>query len=293
MKQPVSLVLSSGGARGVAHIGAIEELEKQGFEIKSIAGTSMGALVGGMYATGKLDVYKEWMCSLDKMDVFNLIDFTFSKNGIMKGDKILREMKRMIPDRNIEDLSIPFVAVATDISNDKDVVFNSGSLYDAIRASISIPTVFTPFVKDESYIVDGGVLNPIPINRIKRVDDDILVVVNVNARVPNNKPPLPENNNHEEKRYSKYINTVINKLNYFIPKHETDKLGYFSLLNKTMGLMLHQISLMTLEKYQPDILINISRDSFGTYDFYKSEKIIEAGRSATKKAINNFKTIDS
>jgi NTE family protein len=293
MKKQVSLVLSSGGARGIAHIGVIEELEKQGFEIKSIAGTSMGALVGGMYATGELDVYKKWMCSLDKMDVFNLIDFTFSTNGIMKGDKILREMKRKIPDRNIEDLSIPFVAIATDISNEQDVVFNRGSLYDAIRASISIPTVFTPFVKDQSYIVDGGVLNPIPINRVQRFDDDILVVVNVNARVPNIKPPIPENNNHEEKRYSKYINTVINKLNYFIPKHETDKLGYFSLLNKTTGLMLHQISLMTLEKYQPDILINISRDSFGTYDFYKSEKLIEAGKNATIEAINNFQTINS
>jgi len=293
MKKQVSLVLSSGGARGVAHIGVIEELEKQGFEIKSIAGTSIGALVGGMYATGKLDVYKEWMCSLDKMDVFNLIDFTFSKNGIMKGDKILREMKRMIPDRNIEDLSIPFVAIATDISNEKELVFNSGSLYDAIRASISIPTVFTPFVKDDSYIVDGGVLNPIPINRVKRFDDDILVVVNVNARIPNIKPSIPENNNHEEKKYSKYINSVINKLNYFIPNHETDKLGYFSLLNKTTGLMLHQISLMTLEKYQPDILINISRDSFGIYDFYKSEKLIEEGKKATIEAINNFKTINS
>lgn len=293
MKKQVSLVLSSGGARGVAHIGVIEELEKQGFEIKSIAGTSMGALVGGMYATGKLDVYKEWMCSLDKMDVFNLIDFTFSKNGIMKGDKILREMKRKIPDRNIEDLSIPFVAIATDISNKKELVFNSGSLYDAIRASISIPTVFTPVNKDDSYLVDGGVLNPIPINRVKRVDDDILVVVNVNADVPNIKPQLHENNNHEDKKHSKYINTVINKLNYFIPKHENDKLGYFSLLNKTTGLMLHQISLMTIEKYQPDILINISRDSFGTYDFYKSEKLIEAGKKATKKAVNNFKTINS
>ena len=196
-------------------------------------------------------------------------------------------MKKMIPDRNIEDLSIPFVAVATDISNDKEVVFNSGSLYDAIRASISIPTVFTPFDKDGFHIIDGGVLNPIPINRVKRFDDDILVVVNVNARVPIN-TPIPENNIHEEKKYSKYINSVINKLNYYIPKHETDKLGYFSLLNKTTGLMLHQISLMTLEKYQPDILINVSRKSFGTYDFYKSEKIIELGRSATIEAVNNF-----
>ena len=289
MKQKIALVLGSGGARGVAHIGVIEELEKQGFEIKSIAGTSMGALVGGMYATGKLEVYKEWMCSLDKMDVFNLIDFTFSRNGIIKGDKILKEMKKMIPDKNIEDLSIPFVAIATDISNDKEVVFNSGSLYDAIRASISIPNVFTPFDKDGSHIVDGGVLNPIPINRAKRFDDDILVVVDVNARIPNI-TPKPDNADHEGKRYSKYVNTMINKLNYFIPKHETDKLGYFSLLNKTTGLMLHQISLMTLEKYQPDILINISRASFGTYDFYKSGKIIELGKNATIEAIDNLKT---
>ena len=293
MKKQVSLVLSSGGARGIAHIGVIEELEKQGFEIKSIAGTSMGALVGGMYATGKLDVYKKWMCSLDKMDVFNLIDFTFSKNGIMKGDKILREMKRMIPDENIEDLSIPFVAIATDINNEEELVFNSGSLYDAIRASISIPTVFTPLIKEGSHVVDGGVLNPIPINRVKRINNDILIVVNVNARIPNTNLQIPDDNNPEEKKYSKYVNSVISKLNYFIPKHETDKLGYFSLLNKTTGLMLHQISLMTLEKYQPDILINISRDSFGTYDFYKSEKIIETGQVETLKALNNFKTLTS
>ncbi len=293
MKQPVSLVLSSGGARGVAHIGVIKELEKQGFEIKSIAGTSMGALVGGMYATGKLDVYKEWMCSLDKMDVFKLIDFTFSSNGIMKGDKILREMKKMIPDRKIEDLPIPYSAIATDIINSKEVIFESGSLYDAIRASISIPTVFIPFNKDGFQLIDGGVLNPIPINRVKRFDDDILVVVNVNARVANGTPQIPDNNNHEEKKYSKYINSIINKLNYFIPKHETDKLGYFNLLNKTTGLMLHQISLMTLEKYQPDILINISKDSFGTYDFYKSKKLIKVGKNATIQAINRFNTIES
>ncbi|OFX46936.1 MAG: hypothetical protein A2X13_07955 [Bacteroidetes bacterium GWC2_33_15] len=291
MKKQISLVLSSGGARGVAHIGVIEELEKQGFEIKSIAGTSMGALVGGIYATGKLDVYKEWMCSLDKMDVFNLIDFTFSRNGIIKGDKILREMKKMIPDRNIEDLPVPFVAVATDISNDKELVFNRGSLYYAIRASISIPTVFTPLIKDGYYIVDGGVINPIPINRAERFDGDILVVVDVNSRIPNITNQIPEDNNQEEKKYSKYINSVINKLDYFIPQNDSDKIGYFNLLNKTTGLMLNQISLMTLEKYQPDILINISKDSFGTYDFYKSEKLIEEGRRATIEAIKKFKTV--
>ncbi|NOY96836.1 MAG: hypothetical protein GXO81_10795 [Chlorobi bacterium] len=287
MKKQVSLVLSSGGARGIAHIGVIEELEKQGFEIKSIAGTSMGALVGGIYAAGGLEVYKEWMCSLDKMDIFNLIDLTISRNGIVKGDKILREMKKMIPDINIEDLLIPFVAVATDLNHDKEVVFSSGSLYDAIRASISIPTVFTPFEKEGAQLVDGGVLNPIPINRVRRLDGDTLVVVYVNARLPHIELAIPENNNHEEKKHSKYINSIINKLNNFIPKDKADKIGYFNLLNKSTSLMLHQISLMTLDKYKPDILINVSRDSFGTYDFYKSKKIIELGRRVTIESINN------
>jgi len=250
----------------------------------------MGALVGGMYATGELNVYKEWMCSLDKMDVFNLIDITFSRNGIMKGDKILRQMQKMIPDRNIEDLPVTYVAVAADISNDKEIVFNSGSLYEAIRASISIPTVFTPLIKEGFYIVDGGVLNPIPINRVKRTAGDILVVVDVNSRIPDETHMKLENNNGEEKKYSKYINSFISKLNYFIPQNDTDKIGYFNLLNKTTGLMLHKISLMTLEKYKPDILIEVSKDSYGTYDFYKSEEIIESGRVATLRALNNFKT---
>ena len=144
MKQPISLVLSGGGARGIAHIGAIEELEKQGFKIKSIAGTSMGALVGGLYALGKMQEYKEWIFTLDKLDIFRLIDFTFNTQGLIRGDRVFNKMKKFIPDMNIEELKIPYAAVATDITNGKEVVFTNGSIYEAIRASIAIPTVFTP-----------------------------------------------------------------------------------------------------------------------------------------------------
>ncbi len=149
MKQPIALVLSGGAARGLAHIGVIEELEKQGFEIKSIAGNSMGSLIGAMYAIGKLQEYKEWMITLDKLDVFNLIDFTFTTHGLIKGDRVFNKMKSFFPDQNIEDLKIPYVAVAADITNMKEVAFSSGSLYDAVRASVSIPTVLTPVEKDD------------------------------------------------------------------------------------------------------------------------------------------------
>ncbi len=151
------MVLSGGGARGIAHIGVVEELEKRGFEIRSIAGTSMGALVGGIYAVGKLQEFKNWLYTLDKLDVFKLIDFTLSSQGLIKGDRVFKKMKEFIPDKNIEDLKIHYAATATDIINNKEVVFNQGSIYDAIRASVAIPTVITPVKQDDTLLVDGGV----------------------------------------------------------------------------------------------------------------------------------------
>lgn len=292
MNQPISLVLSSGGARGIAHIGVIEELEKQGYEIKSISGSSIGALVGGVYATGKLSEYKEWICSLDKLDVFNLIDFTFSKHGLIKGDRILREMRKLIPDVNIEDLQIPYAASATDIINKKEIVFTKGNLFDAIRASIAIPTVFTPMQKDGSYLVDGGVLNPIPVKNVKRVENDILVAVNVNAQVPHDK--IKKSNNKDKQNsflYNEKIKSFQNKLAEILPKSKKEKLGYFNLINETIGLMLYQISKLTLEKYKPDILINISKQACGNFDFYKAEEMIEVGKIAAKKSLDNYKKL--
>ena len=127
MNNNVSLVLSGGGARGIAHIGVIEELEKQGFNIKSISGTSMGSLVGAVYAVGKMQEYKNWIYTLDRLDVFKLIDFTFSSQGLVKGDRVFKKMKEFIPDTNIEDLEIHYAATAADIINNKEVVFTKGS----------------------------------------------------------------------------------------------------------------------------------------------------------------------
>lgn len=288
MKKNVALVLGSGGARGVAHIGVINELVKQGYNITSISGTSMGALVGGMYATGNLKTFGDWMCSLSKLDVLNLVDFTLSLNGLIKGNKILKEMKEMVPDRNIEDLSIPFSAVATDIINGKEIVFEQGSLYDAIRASISIPTVFKPFNYNGLKLVDGGVLNPIPINRVKRHKDDILIVVNLGSDKKHSITNLKENIIDSDKTHNKYISKIHDTINNIIPENKTDKIGYYNLLNKSTSLMIQKISELTLEKYNPDILIELSRDAFGTYEFYKSQEIIEFGENETRKALNNL-----
>jgi len=219
MKRPISLVLSGGAARGIAHIGVIEELEKQEFEIKSIAGNSMGAFIAAMYVMNNLQEYKEWVLKLDKVEVFKLIDFTFSSQGLIKGDRIFNKMKTFFPDKNIEDLKIPYVAVAADITNMKEVVFTEGSIYDAVRASVSIPTVFTPVKYNNLVLVDGGVVNPIPLNRVKRIEGDILIASYVNANIPYDKPEITKED--EERKSSAYKQKIIeykNRLNEILPK---------------------------------------------------------------------------
>ncbi len=163
MKKSISLVLGSGGARGYAHIGVIEELLKHDYEIKSISGSSMGALIGALYACGKLGEYKEWVLGLDLFDVASLIDLSFARTGIIQGDKVFKEIEKMIGDVMIEDLPISYTAVATDLIKQKEVWFQKGSLLDAVRASIAIPTVFTPKKIGNRHLIDGGVLNPFPI----------------------------------------------------------------------------------------------------------------------------------
>lgn len=177
----VALVLSSGGARGLAHIGAIEELESHGYRISSIAGCSMGALIGGVYAAGKLNEFREWMKTIDRKKMISLTDFSFSFNHLAKGNRIIEAIMEFVPDMPIEDLPISYCAVATDLKAGKEVVFNKGSLFEAIRASISLPSFYEPVKRNGMVLIDGGVINPIPLNRVKRKKDDILVGIDVSG----------------------------------------------------------------------------------------------------------------
>ena len=289
MKQKVALVLGSGGARGTAHIGVIRELVKQGYEISSISGTSMGALVGGIYAAGKLDEYEAWLSSLSKMEIFNLVDFTLSLNGIIKADKVLKEIQKFIPDQNIKDLPVKFVAVATDLKNKKEVVITEGSLFEAIRASISVPVVITPLRKSDTLFVDGGVLNPIPVNRVSRQENDILVAVNVNANIPYEKPISDSSGwGYLEQFTNGKLSRFRKQLSKFVSFDKKESIGYFDLITETSGLMLAQISNLTLQMNPPDVLIEISRKACGTFDFYKATELIELGREATQICIGEF-----
>jgi len=278
MDKTVALVLSSGGSRGLAHIGVINELTEQGFHISSVSGSSIGSVIGGLYAMGKLQEYTEWVRTLNKKDVWGFMDFSITTHGLLKGERVFDKMKTFIPDMNIEDMPIPLAVVATDILNEKEVVFTKGSFYKAIRASIAIPAIFTPVKYSGSILVDGGVLNPVPIEQVARQNGDMLIVVNLYGE---KKHDIPKEKNTEKG----YLNRLTKTLSTLISTGDKQSVGYYSLLNSTSSAMIHRIANMSIEKYKPDLVINIPYDSANTFDFYKAKELKKKKKNAAKKAI--------
>lgn len=285
MNKNVALVLSGGGARGIAHIGVIEVLEENGYQITSVAGTSMGAFVGAVYSTGKLTEFKNWLINIDKLEIVKLIDFSFSTLGFIKGDRLFTELKKFIPDTNIEDLPISFKAVATDIMNRREIVFEQGPIFDAVRASISIPSVFAPVKTDATMLVDGGMVNNLPIDRVERNEGDILVAVDVVANVP-----YYENVALEEEKHKGKIERFKNYFDDKKAKNISTKINNFEVLDKSINLMIEQLVKAKVKEYQPDIFIQVSQDASGLFDFFKAEHIVNIGRKIAQEQLDSFLT---
>jgi len=282
----VALALSSGGARGLAHIGAIEELEAQGYHISSIAGCSMGALIGGVYAAGKLNEFREWMKTIDRKKMLGLIDFSLSLNHLVKGKRIIEAIMEFVPDVNIEDLPIPYVAVATDLKAGKEVLFNKGSLFEAIRASISLPSFYEPVQRDDMILIDGGVINPIPLNRVKRNAGDILVGIDVSGHDYKAQWEEAHRLTEIQKHDTSWKNKILDML---IP--DNIDFNYYTVLSRTSSLMIRQNSILMAKLMNPDILVDIQMNRYGTFDFDKSEKLIAIGRQKTSQAISKYEGV--
>lgn len=296
----VALVLASGGSRGLAHIGAIEVLEENGYKITSVAGASMGALVGGIHAAGGLEEFKEWMKTVDRMKVLNLMDFTIGNGGFVKGEKIISELKSIIPDELIENLDIPFTAVATDILHRKEVVFKRGSLYDAIRSSISMPSIFTPYRIGNMLLIDGGVVNPVPVNRVQRTPGDLLVAIDLNGpyiEKHENRPETKEKSN-VRLRLERIVDSFTDKIKkdevdaHLHPGHKEkedgDDMGIVSILNQSSSMMIQTNADLTLKLYPPDILVRIAKNAYSTMEFYKYEEIVSLGRAKMEEALGKI-----
>lgn len=266
----VALVLASGGAKGFAHIGAIEALEEQGYEITSIAGTSMGALIGGIYAAGGLDDVKEWMFDLTSRKVFGLVDFTLSPHALLNGNRLMEALKDRVPDCRIEEMRIPYSAVATDLKAGREVVFRSGSLYDAIRASISIPMLFRPVEMGEMLLIDGGITNGLPLDRVTRTPGDRLVAVNLEDyewEEDEEDMPAPTKSRSPFSYLSHKFQSGLNALSN----------NYISLTYQTISILMKRNTEMALRLTPPDIYLNVDMGEYGSYDYDEAEAIARLG----------------
>lgn len=302
----ISLALGSGGARGLAHIGVIQVLEEEGFEIGNIAGTSMGACVGGIYCAHKLDRFTDWVLKLNRRDTLRLMDFTMSTQGVLKGKKVLEHLKTMLGEIRIEDFDIPFTAVATDVKTKEEIWMRKGDLYTVIRASSSIPTLMMPSKLGDRILIDGGVLNPLPLEPLMPKSTPLVVAVNINAHAEGHvryrevefEDDHEDHTDEETRDYTtRMVNTVKGWLYTSKPEQEeqpVDKnqettLNYLGMLNKTYDFMQDRMCEQNIEIYKPDIVVSIPRHVGSTLEFYRAQEMVEEGRVACKKALEVWK----
>ena len=271
MAKTVSLVLGSGGARGMAHIGIIRWLEEHDYKIESISGCSMGALIGGFYAAGKLDNYTEWLHELDILGMLKLLDFRGS-GGLVSGESLMVKMQELVGDPNIEELPIKFTAVASDVKEEKEIWMNRGSLLNAIRASISLPLFFTPHPYNGRLLIDGGVLNPVPIAPTFHDNTDLTIAVNLGGKVDLN---ITLVESKKEENVSSKIKEYFSQI--ALPDAVALETGVYQVADNSFDAMQGTIARMKLAAYPPDIEIEIPRNLCGTLEFNRAEEIIEYG----------------
>lgn len=287
-RKDISLVLGSGGARGLAHIGVIHWLEENGFRIKSISGCSMGAVVGGIYAAGKLPEFEQWVCAIKKMDIISLLDISWRKHGLVKGDKIIDTLVALVGDEKIENLSIPYTAVAADVTGEKEVWLQSGSLFAAIRASISLPMFFTPFAINGVDLIDGGVLNPVPIAPTFGDQTDMTIAVNLGG--PAKKMPAVKVEKTEKKpsAFHEKISRYINKFQSTITTDTILDLSAYEVANQAFDAMQGTIARQKLAAYPPDHIVELPRNACGTFEFDRASEMIELGYNSAKDSLSKL-----
>ncbi|WP_018231546.1 patatin-like phospholipase family protein [Thioalkalivibrio thiocyanodenitrificans] len=289
----LSLALGSGGARGLAQIGVLHWLEEnRDLRIKSIAGSSMGALVGGIYAAGKLDIYEEWVTALTKRDVFRLLDFAYSRSGLFSGDRLMQKLRDMLGDIDIEDLPVSFTAVATDLERGREVWLNQGSLFDAIRASIAIPTIFTPVNNDGRVLVDGGVINPIPVAPTLRDGTDICIAVTSSGREEEGVGQSADRLTGEatppesyQKAIADFIDGVQEKLG--MKEGPEPSVDMFDVVSRSIEAMQNSIARFRMAAYNPEYLIEIPMNACGLFDFHRAREMIELGYERAERVLRD------
>lgn len=312
----IALCLGSGGARGYAHIGVINELREQGHDIVGISGSSMGALVGGLHAAGKLDEFADWATSLTQRAVLRLLDPSISAAGVLRAEKILDAVRDILGEVTIEDLPIPYTAVCTDLIAGRSVWLQRGPVDAAIRASIAIPGIISPHVLDGRLLADGGILDPLPMAPIAAVNADLTIAISLSGDDPRPRPDGSEAKSSAEWMNrlwrstsalldTKTARTVLDTpsarsvLNRFTTSSDDElvdadkespapKLGSFEVMNRTIDIAQAALARHTLAAHPPDVLIEVPRNTCRTLEFHRAAELIEIGQELTAAALQTL-----
>jgi NTE family protein len=287
LQKRISLVLGSGGARGLAHIGVIHWLEEHGYHIQSVSGCSMGALIGGIYAAGKLDEYESWVRAITKTDIIKLLDLSWGKSGLVKGDKIINTLTELVGDVVIEDLPVAFTAVATDILHGKEVWISKGSLFEAIRASISLPLFFTPFRYKDIDLIDGGVLNPVPIAPTFSDTTDLTIAVSLGGKATSKieMPVIKKSINENSLPFTRKIAAYVESFKAPTQSNIRKEWGAYEIANQAFEAMQETIARQKLAAYPAEHLVEIARNACGTLEFDRAAEMIELGYNRAQKCL--------
>jgi len=300
----VALALGGGGARGCAHIGAIAELEDRGAEIVAIAGTSMGAIVGGMYAAGQLGPYQEWLEGLTRRDVIRMLDPALRSPGMIGAEKIMARVRELIGDTRIEDLPMPFTAVATELLTGKEVWFQHGSLERAIRASIAIPSVITPLVEGGRVLVDGGLVDLVPVMPLASAKADLIVAVSVIGTPRGVVGPSslrseslePVQGDSVQQRDQDIVRRIMSRLGWDSAEAVEPQaaevldlpvnLRTLDVMELSIQTMQRMITRLQMASFPPDVFIELPTDICGTMEFHRAREVAELGRARTKAVLD-------
>lgn len=308
------MVLGSGGARGLAHIGVIEALVSEGFTIQAVVGCSMGALVGGVYAAGRLQEYKDWTSSLEKSGVLRLLDFSFGNQGLIKGDRVIGVLKELVGDYRIEDLPIEFTAIATDLKNQREVWLSRGKLFDAIRASIAIPMLLTPHRVNGRELVDGGLLSPVPMAPTRQMTVDRVIAVDVNGPAYWRPSIDRDRENAEEACEDDVALAAAYGVDVYAQQEDDEQdqgslrerlaalwhgeekqhhlpaaqTSVMELMSQSLDTMHAAMSRIQLAQDPPDMLIQIPRESCSFHEYWRAKEMIELGHKIAMTALTRM-----
>ncbi len=294
----IALALGSGGARGYAHIGVIEEIEARGWEVVGVAGSSMGAVIGGLYVAGGMESYRDWVVGLGRRDVMRLVEPGMGGAGLLRASKVMSQVSKHLGDLNIEDARMPYTAIAVDLVSEREIWFTSGPMIEAMRGSIAIPSVFTPHVKDGMVLADGGLLNPVPVAPLANVHADAIIAVNLSGAPMTRPSAVPDNAGGLRMPRFRFpalphvIEPAVHALVQSLDRSDDDAkssvkpapldLSTFEIVDRSLHLMQDAVMRYRLAGYPPDVQVDIPLDACGTLDFHRAKELIALGRDRAR-----------